>query len=121
MNTTERIVLHCAKCGAQNPIVAETCHKCGNQLRPLEEAGAATHAHAGTPSASQGNYKRVCGWLLVVVGLAALLAVATNFLTGREIIPPSFFSASKSVAMISTAGLGLVFTIAGIAILKKSR
>ena len=117
MNTTERIVLHCVKCGAQNPIVAETCHKCGHQLRPPQEAEAENEAHA---PASRGNVRRVCGWSLVLAGLVMLAGAAANLLTGREIIPYNFFSASKPVGMISTAALGLVFSIAGIGILRKA-
>jgi ribosomal protein L40E len=133
-NTTERIVAHCEKCGGQNPIAAEFCHKCGHQILSLQKSRPQVQAEAvappvpqGDPSqgARQGGYDQkwaaVSGWLMILAGLLVLFAGLADFLASRNIIAQAFFPTSKPVWMISAIVLGSLFTAVGIAILKKIR
>jgi ribosomal protein L40E len=133
MNTTERIVLHCAKCGAQNPIVAEYCHKCGAQLHAARKSE--TEAQAGisgqvvpqgnpSPSVAQAGadskWAAAYGWLMVVSGLCLLFVGIVTFLVRRDNVSSAAAKANPT-GMIFAVALGLLCAATGIVIVTKNR
>jgi ribosomal protein L40E len=133
-NTTERIVAHCEKCGGQNPIAAEFCHKCGHQILSLQKSRTNAQDQVVAPPVPQGDssqgvrqggydqkWAAVSGGLIILAGLLVLFAGLADFLASRNIIAQTFFPTSKPVWMISVIVLGLLFTAVGVSILRKIR
>jgi hypothetical protein len=117
MNQTERIVLNCAACGAQVPIVADVCPKCG---KPTQVDGAKANAVDSVPSSMESvdpgvepkGLAAIGGSLLMAAGLLTLMAAFTNLLR-----PGTFVSNSKAMTMAGIV-LGLIVTAVGVAVRK---
>jgi hypothetical protein len=117
MNQTERIVLNCPACGAQIPIVADVCPKCGKRTQAETSAANAVDAapssvESADPGVEPKGVAGIGGSLLMAVGLLMLMAAVIDLLR-----PGTFVSGSKAMTMGGLL-LGLILTGAGVLIRK---
>lgn len=124
--------MQCAKCGAQNPIVAKACHKCGShsicrtRVKPQDKP-------KGPPLPKAIPLKQLDKLLpttiglwsatgcMTLVGVFILFAGLADLWAGRDTVPRAIFPISNPIIwMISAVVLGLLLTGTGIAILTRN-
>jgi TonB family protein len=123
----------CTKCGAENPVDAEFCCKCGSPLvtdqpkavnlpAPGVSATAADSVQRSPKSAPTHRWAAAYGWFFVLTGLYLWVAGITTFFGGREFaISAEPFGGARPIGIGASLFQALLFGATGLAIIRRKK
>lgn len=118
--------MFCTKCGVENPDDAAYCHKCGTPSFSQSKTEAAKPVEPPTPQTSppktRSDYKwaTVYGWTFILAGLFLMAVGFISLAASQDLTPrPYAFGNDKPIGIVSSLAQGLLFTAAGLAIIRR--
>jgi|HubBroStandDraft_6_1064221.scaffolds.fasta_scaffold724741_1 uncharacterized membrane protein YvbJ len=120
--------MFCVKCGAENPDDAAYCHKCG--ARSFSSLKTETAKPIETPAPqtrlpkTRSDYKWaiVYGWTFILAGLFLMAVGFISLAASQDLTTrPSTFGNAKPMGIVASLAQGLLFTAAGLAIIRRKK